>query len=80
MPNLSDPHLNGAMDPFNEGNYDSSGKSSEMGDSLDLLAQMVKAFLATRDTRSNGRADVVFDNISVEGSGTGVRNSYKRCR
>ena len=78
MPKSPDPPLNGANGPLDDERYDSSGKSSYMGESLDILAQMVKAFLATRETRPNGRADVVFDNISVEGSGTGVCSPHEQ--
>ena len=39
---------------------------------MEPLDVMVKAFLATRDLRANGRVDVVFDQASVEGYGKGV--------
>ena len=45
---------------------------SGMIDSMEPLAQMVEAFLSTRDRKAHGRGDVVFSYTSVEGSGKGV--------
>lgn len=43
-----------------------------MADSIEPLAEMLEAFLSTRDRRSNGRGVVAFNHVSVEGSGKGV--------
>ncbi|MCJ1267220.1 hypothetical protein MMC22_007105 [Lobaria immixta] len=40
---------------------------------MEPLAQMVEAFLSTRDRKAHGRGDVVFSHTSVEGSGKGVQ-------
>lgn len=46
---------------------------------MDAVAKLVSKFLASRvDTTSNSRADIVFEGLSVEGSGKGVR-SYTVC-
>ena len=78
MPDPPGHHISGAIDPPDDEQYDSSGNSSDMKDSLDIVGRMVKAFLATRDTRPNGRADVIFDQVSVEGSGKGVCSPHQR--
>ena len=69
MPNLPDSQPHSATGPHYAS---SSNSSSEMEKSSAVVGQMVKEFLATRESRSNVRADVVFDRLSVEGSGTGV--------
>ena len=73
MSNPSDSHLHRTVDEPAYPHYaSSSNSSSEMEKPPDVVGQMVRDFLATRESRSNARADVVFDRVSVEGSGTGV--------
>ena len=50
-----------------------------MADSTHSIDDMVKAFLATRDLSVNGRADIVFDEASVEGAGKGVNSQALSC-
>ena len=41
---------------------------------MEIVAKLVSKFFASRvDTTPSGRADVVFESLSVEGSGKGVR-------
>ena len=43
---------------------------------MDTVTKLVSEFLASRvHTTPSGRADVVFESLSVEGSGKGVRSS-----
>ena len=46
--------------------------SPKMGDASSVVGKMVKDFLATRDAELGSRADIVFDQLSVEGNGKGV--------
>ncbi|KAL8747983.1 MAG: hypothetical protein Q9190_000195 [Brigantiaea leucoxantha] len=50
-----------------------SDQSSDMDDALAIVGKMVKGFLATRPATPSSRADVVFDQVSVEGNGKGVQ-------
>ena len=78
MSEVPDMHVHGgAAEPSDEENCDSSGTSSTMEKSSDIVSDMVKAFLATRETLPSGRSNVVLDQVSVEGSGNGVRTSPK---
>ena len=46
-------------------------------DAMDAVLQLVNKFLVTRgNTEPGSRADVVFEGLSVEGSGKGVCNNY----
>ena len=49
-----------------------SDQSSDMDDALAIVGKMVKGFLATRPATPSSRADIVFDQVSVEGNGKGV--------
>ena len=50
--------------------------ATEWENAMGTVAKLVSKFLASRvDTTPSGRADVVFEGLSVEGSGKGVRNS-----
>ena len=43
---------------------------------MDTVTRLVSEFLASRAyTTPSGRADVIFEGLSVEGSGKGVRSS-----
>ena len=59
---------NGGTEPLN----DEHDESTKMEDASSVVSKMVKDFLATRDSEPGGRADVLFDRLSVEGNGKGV--------
>ena len=59
---------NGGTEPLDD-EYD---ESTKMEDASSVVSKMVKDFLATRDSEPGGRADVLFDRLSVEGGGRGV--------
>ena len=66
---MSSRHLpNGGSEPLDH-KHDESAK---MEDASSVVSKMVKDFLATRDSEPSGRADVLFDRLSVEGNGKGV--------
>ena len=77
MSSVSESPLEKSSDTINnDGQTKSSWEgATEWENAMGTVANLVSKFLASRvDTTPSSRADIVFEGLSVEGSGKGVRS------
>lgn len=78
MSSPSEYPLDKSTDAFSNKSQTASNMqgAAEWESAMGNVAKLVSEFLASRgNTAPSGRADVVFEGLSVEGSGKSVRNS-----
>ena len=78
MSSASESQREKSTDTINNDYHTTSdwGGATEWEKAMGTVAKLVSKFLGSRvGTTPSGRADVVFEGLSVEGSGRGVRSS-----
>lgn len=76
MSAIPDSSLDSSTDALSDETQKPSGEygADKWKNAMDTVNQTVREFLATRGNATpGGRGNVVFQNLSVEGSGRGVR-------
>ena len=74
MSSLPESLLSKSTDALSSESQTTPKTATEWEKAMGTVSKLVSEFLARRgDTTPSGRADVVFEGLSVEGSGKGVR-------